>query len=147
MYGAGSAAEPPERPGVHVEDLVPFLVADLERGTVDGDARVVEQQIEAAEPFRRAVNGLGGPVRRGDVDLERLNLQALVSQRGNGGGVAFGVAGHEHDISTGLSQSPYERQSQAPVAAGDQRALSSKGEGVKNSHVYLRFIAGSCIDC
>ena len=64
----------------HVKNEVPFLLFELVDGLADGDARVVVQDVDAAELCDDGIDGIDHALLVGDVALEEGGVAAGVAQ-------------------------------------------------------------------
>lgn len=112
--------QPEDAGEVGLHDVVPQLVVEVGGDPAAAAARVVDEDVDRAEPFhRRPYEGVDG-VRGAHVEHRAVGLQALLAQGLDGGGDVLGVTGADEDAVPLGGQQPGHRQADAAGGAGDE---------------------------
>ena len=117
---------------VGVQDAVPVgqLLVHIQQLADAGDARVVHQDLEAAEGVPGLGNNFPHVLQVHHVAAEALVLAAEGLQFLDGLGRLLGVPAEDGHVGALLGEGLGDGQAQAPVAAGDEGVLPLQGESV-----------------
>lgn len=124
-------AAAPEPVDVDVHDLIPFVLGDVERGTVDARPRVVDEDVDApvalddrgerAPDVARVAHVEMHPVDVVTDPLGRLPRALVIPRR-------------DHDRRADVHEAPNPGRAEAAVAACHDRDLAAEVKAVEHSH-------------
>lgn len=127
----GGDAAFPQRADVQVEHRRPFVVGHIPGPLVDACARVVHEYAQAGQRSGRLVDAAFDVRVAGQVGGDRPARQALLCEPRRGLGIARGVPADERHLRPAGRERLDERQAEAAVASGHQRAAPGEGEHVE----------------
>ena len=109
----------------NIQNEIPFLLLELVDGLTNGDARVVVQDINAAEPVDDGLDGVDDALLVGDVALEEGGVAAGIAQLLRG---SLGLGAHIDDGNARAVGRQHLRNAQTDAGAGarDNSDLTGK---------------------